>query len=100
MLVALLSTIVAKENAVATLGVLYNVGERGLMNVLPTVVSHPSAIAFLFILMIFIPCAPTITVMRQEMGNWKWFFASVIFMVILSYTGGMLIYHLAKSSGM
>lgn len=99
MLVALLSTIVAKENAVATLGVLYNVGEQGLMNVLPTVISHPSAIAFLFVLMVFIPCAPTITVMRQEMGNWKWFLASVIFMVILSYTGGMLIYHLAKSAG-
>lgn len=100
MLVALLSTIVAKENAVATLGVLYNVGEQGLMNVLPAMVSHPSAIAFLFVLMIFIPCAPTITVMRQEMGNWKWFFASVIFMVVLSYTGGMLIYHFAKSAGM
>jgi len=99
MLVALLSTIVAKENAIATLGVLYNVGEQGLMNVLPSVVSHPSAIAFLFVLMVFLPCAPTITVMRQEMGNWKLFFASVIFMAVLSYAGGILMYHLAKGAG-
>jgi ferrous iron transport protein B len=99
MLVALLSTIVAKENAVATLGVLYNVGEQGLMNVLPTVVSHPSAIAFLFVLMVFLPCAPTITVMRQEMNDWKWFFTSVIFMIVLSYAGGIMIYQLAKSAG-
>ncbi len=99
MLVALLSTIVAKENAVATLGVLYNVGEQGLMNVLPAMVNHPSAVAFLFVLMVFIPCAPTITVMRQEMGSWKLFFVSIFFMIILSYAGGILIYHLAKSAG-
>lgn len=100
MIVALLSTVVAKENAVATLGVLYSVGEQGLMNVLPTVVSNPSAIAFLFVLMVFLPCAPTISVMRQEMGNWKLFFASVIFMIVLSYTGGIVMYHLAKNIGM
>lgn len=100
MIVALLSTIIAKENAVATLGVLYSVGEQGLLNVLPTVISHPSAIAFLFVLMVFLPCAPTITVMRQEMGNWKLFFASVVFMIALSYTGGIVMYHLAKSAGL
>lgn len=100
MLVALLSTIVAKENAIATLGVLYNVGEQGLMSVLPSVVSHPSAIAFLFVLMVFLPCAPTITVMRQEMGNWKLFFASVIFMAVLSYAGGVAMYQIVKSIGL
>ncbi|HOE18365.1 MAG TPA: ferrous iron transport protein B [Syntrophorhabdaceae bacterium] len=100
MLVALLSTIVAKENAIATLGVLYNVGEQGLMSVLPFVVSRPSAVAFLFVLMVFLPCAPTITVMRQEMGNWKLFFASVIFMIVLSYAGGVVVYQIAKSIGL
>lgn len=93
MLVALLSSIVAKENAVATLSILYNAGEDGLMNVLPKVINHASAISFLIILMLFIPCMPTITVMRQEFGNWRWFFASFFNMLFSSFLLGFLAYH-------
>jgi ferrous iron transport protein B len=99
MIVALLSSIVAKENAIASLGVLYNVGEQGLRTVLPTMINHPSALAFLVILMIFIPCVPTITVMRQEMENWKWFAFSIIFMLCLSLTAGIAAYHAALFLG-
>jgi ferrous iron transport protein B len=95
MMVALLSSIVAKENSIASLGVLYNVGEQGLRVVLPTVISHASALAFLVMLMIFIPCVPTITVMKQEMGNWKWFAFSILFMLCFSLAGGVAAYHLA-----
>ena len=95
MMVALLSSIVAKENSIASLGVLYNVGEQGLRVVLPTVISHASALAFLVMLMIFIPCVPTITVMRQEMGNWKWFTFSILFMLCFSLAGGVAAYHVA-----
>jgi len=93
MVVALLSSIVAKENAVATLSILYNAGEDGLMNVLPKVINHASAISFLIILMLFIPCMPTITVMRQELGNWRWFFASFFNMLLSSFLLGFLAYH-------
>jgi ferrous iron transport protein B len=88
MLVALLSSIVAKENSVATLAILYNVGEQGLMTVLPHVINHASAMGFLVVLMLFIPCLPTITVMRQEMGNWRWFVSSFLFMLLLSFLCG------------
>lgn len=97
MMVALLSSIVAKENSVASLGILYNVGEQGLRVVLPTVINHPSALAFLIVLMIFVPCVPTITVMKQEMENWKWFAFSIIFMLCLSVGGGIAAYHIAVS---
>jgi len=46
-LTALLTSIVAKENVVATLGVLYGVGDEGLVNVLPTVLSRASALSLL-----------------------------------------------------
>jgi len=95
MMVALLSSIIAKENAVASLSVLYNAGEEGLMNVLPDVISHSSAISFLIILMLFIPCMPTITVMRQELGNWRWFFASFFNMLFASFLLSFLAYRLA-----
>jgi ferrous iron transport protein B len=67
--------------------------------VLPTMINHPSALAFLVILMIFIPCVPTITVMRQEMEDWKWFAFSLIFMLCLSLTGGIVAYHAASLLG-
>jgi ferrous iron transport protein B len=95
MLVALLASIFAKENSVATLGVLYNVGEQGLLDVLPTAINHASAFSFLVVLMLLIPCLPTITVMKQEMGGWKWLIASLFFMLIASYGCGMLAYRIA-----
>jgi ferrous iron transport protein B len=80
MLTALITSFVAKENAIATLGVLYGVGEQGLLKVLPNVVSHASALAFLVVLMLFIPCVATLTVMKKEMGSAKWFASSLLAM--------------------
>jgi len=99
LMVALLSSIVAKENAVATLGVLYSVGEQGLLGVLPSAINHASALSFLTILMLFIPCMPTIAVMKQEMDNLKWFLTSFLFMVVLSYTAAMFVYRFALFMG-
>jgi ferrous iron transport protein B len=95
MIVALLSSIVAKENSIAALGVLFSVGEEGLRGVLPSVISHASSLSFLVTLMLFIPCAPTFVVMKQEMGSWKWFVTSLMFMFLISYGGGVAAYHIA-----
>lgn len=94
-IVALVSSLVAKENSVATLAVLYGVGEEGLREVLPRVMSHASALSFLTVLMLFVPCAGTISVMRKEMGSWRWFLASILTTLVVSFLAGMLAYHLA-----
>ncbi|MBP1749200.1 MAG: Fe2+ transport system protein [Deltaproteobacteria bacterium] len=99
MVVALLSSVVAKENSVATLGILYNVGDQGLMHVLSNSIPHASAVSFLVVLMLFIPCAPTIAVMRHEMADRKWFIISFVFMLVLSYLMGMAAYGLARAAG-
>jgi ferrous iron transport protein B len=99
MLMALLSSVIAKENSVATLGILYNVGDQGLMNVLSGSIPHASAISFLVVLMLFIPCAATIAVMRQEMADRKWFVISFFFMLVLSYIMGMIAYGIARAAG-
>ncbi len=100
MIVALLTSLVAKENAIATLGVLYSVGEEGLVHVLPQVVSHASAIAFLVVLMLFIPCAATVAVMKREMESWKWFGSALLAMLAVSYFGGIIAYHVALWIGL
>jgi ferrous iron transport protein B len=99
-MVALVSSLVAKENSVATLAVLYGVGEEGLRQVLPTMMSHASAAAFLTVLMLFVPCAATVVVMKQEMGSWRWFLSSFAFMLAVSFLGGVAAYHLALAVGL
>ena len=100
MLTALITSFVAKENAIATLSVLYGVGEHGLLQVLPKVVSHASALAFLVVLMLFIPCAATVAVMKREMGSWKWFASSLLLMLVVSFFGGVISYQLALWIGL
>ena len=100
MITALLTSIMAKENAIATLAVLYGVGEQGLVSVLPKVVSPASALAFLVVLMLFVPCVATVTAMKREMEDWKWFTASLILMLTVSLFGGMITYHVALWAGL
>jgi ferrous iron transport protein B len=100
LMVALFSSIIAKENSVATLGVLFNAGDQGLMAALSQAVNQPSALSFLIILMLFIPCAPTMTVMKQEMGGIKWLSVSFLFMLVLSYGSAAIVYRLAILLGL
>jgi ferrous iron transport protein B len=99
MIVALLAGVAAKENSIAALGVLYGVGEEGIRGILPAVMSHASALSFLVILMLFVPCVATLVVMKQEMGGWRWFLSSFVFMIFLSYLSGMVVYQLALVAG-
>jgi ferrous iron transport protein B len=99
MMTALLTSVVAKENAVATLGVLYGVGDQGLLQVLPTVMGHASALAFLTVVMLFVPCAATVIVMKREMDDRIWFYTSLLLTLAISYLGGMAAYRIALWAG-
>lgn len=100
MMTALVTSIAAKENAVATLAVLYGVGDQGLISALPQMVSPASALSFLVVLMFFIPCVATMVVMKQEMADRKWFLASMAVMFSVSLSGGIVAYHGARWFGL
>jgi len=99
MITALLTGLIAKENVVATLGVLYSVGKDGLAAALPAVMSHPSAAAFLVVMMLFMPCAATIAALRKEMNSNKWFYAAIILTLFSSYLGGIAAFHFVQWLG-
>ncbi len=84
----------------ATLGVLFNAGDQGLMAALSQAVNHPSSLSFLIILMLFIPCAATMTVMKQEMSGIKWPLVSFFFMLLVSYGSAAFAYHAAIALGL
>jgi len=59
------------------------------------VISAASGLSFLVVLMLFVPCAATVAVMKQEMRDRKWFVLSLILTLAISYLGGMAAYRIA-----
>ena len=51
-----------------------------------------AALAFLAVQMLFIPCAATIAIMRQELGSWRWTIFSILLLLALSVGVGIAIY--------
>ena len=101
MTVALITSFPAKENAIATLGVLFgNSPEAGLAGALAAAFSTASALSFLVVTMFFIPCMATIAVVKQETNSWRWAGLSVALFLALSMAAGALTYHLAVLLGM
>ncbi len=98
--VALLTSFPAKENAVATLGVLFGGSENlGLTQVLAATYSSATALSFLVVTMLFIPCVATIAVIKQETESWKWPLISMVMYMVLSICAGALVYHVALAMG-
>jgi ferrous iron transport protein B len=96
-MVALLTSFVAKENSIATLGVLYGAGQQagGLNAALIGALTAPAALAFLVVQMIFIPCVATVAVIKQETRSWRWTGFSVGVQLVLSVLAGLVTYHVA-----
>ena len=95
-MVALLTSFVAKENALATLGVLYGIGDNvgTLAMTLSANVSRASGLAFLVAQMLFVPCVATLAAIRQEANSWKWVAINVAFLTILTILGAAAAYRL------
>ncbi|MFW6380230.1 MAG: ferrous iron transport protein B [Halorhodospira sp.] len=98
LIAALLSSFVAKEVAISTLGILYGLGEeaQGLAQALPAMVAPASGLAFLVVAMLFIPCMATVAAIRQETGGWRWPAISVTLLLTVSGIAGILVYQLAS----
>lgn len=101
MMVAMLTSFVAKENTIATLGVLYGAGEEEkLAEVLSGGLTPAAALAFLAVLMLFIPCVATVATIRQETASWRWTVISVVLLLVISFGIGILIYQGARLIGL
>jgi len=98
--VALITSFPAKENAVATLGVLFGSSpEGGLATALTAAFSSATALSFLTVTMLFIPCMATVAVTKQETNSWRWTLLSVGLLLALSVAAGAGVYHLATWLG-
>jgi ferrous iron transport protein B len=101
LVVALLTSFIAKENSIATLGVIFGAREdAGLTQMLTATYSASSALAFLTVQMLFVPCVATVAVVRQETGSWKWTLLNVGFLLVVSLAAGAGVFWLARTLGL
>jgi ferrous iron transport protein B len=101
LMVALLTSFIAKENSIATLGVLFGAGEgTRLAGTLAAAFPAPAGLAFLVVQMLFVPCVATVAVVRQESGTWRWTLFDLGFLLIVSWAAGTGIYWLATLAGL
>jgi ferrous iron transport protein B len=96
LMVALLSSFVAKENTIATLGVLLGGTDAGLIQGLKEMLVPASAVAFLVIQALFIPCVATVAVLYQETGSWRWTAFSIGFQLVLSFSIAIVVFQAAR----
>jgi len=94
LIVALLSGFAAKENTVATLGILFpsDGSGIGLAGRVAGALSPAAGVAFLVIVMTFVPCAAAVAVIKQETASWRWTASSVLLMLGVASLAGVLVY--------
>jgi len=98
LLVALLASFIAKENSIATLGILYGTGEdtANLAGALSTAIVPAAALSFLVVQMLFIPCAATVGAIKQETRSWKWTLFAMGLLAGVSFGAGLLVYQVVS----
>jgi ferrous iron transport protein B len=100
MMVALLTSFIAKENSIASLGILFGAGgEAGLAEILPSILTPAAALSFLVVQMLFIPCVATVGTILHETSSWKWTLFDLAFLLVVSFGMGILVYQLATLYG-
>lgn len=96
LIMALLTSFIAKENTVATLGILYGVQEESqvLSMRIASTINPAGAFAFMLVQMLFIPCVATVAVVKQETNSWKFTLVDVLLLLFISLAAGIGAYQI------
>ena len=100
-MIALLTSFVAKEQTIATLGVLLGAnGDSALRTSLADIMTPAAALAFIALQMLFIPCAASTVTLYRETRSWRWTGFAVGYMLIISFGVATLVYQAARLLGL
>ena len=101
--VSVITGLIAKENIVATLGVLYGVAEvsengaevwsafQGSLGATPAIAAV-AAFSFLVFNLLCAPCFAAVGAIRREMNDWKWTLFALGYQTALAYAFSLVIY--------
>ena len=89
--VASVTGLVAKENIVGTMGVLYGGGEGTVYQTLATAFTPVTAYSFLVFNLLCAPCFAAIGAIRREMNNMKWTWFAIGYQCAFAYVIALMI---------
>ncbi len=102
MSIALQTGLAAKEVVVSTLGVLYSLGSEvdeqnsSLISAISKNIPFASAISFIVVIMVYLPCLAASVVFTREAGGIKYFFYLLAFTSIAAYGLAFIAYNVTK----
>ncbi|MCK9454952.1 ferrous iron transport protein B [Sulfurimonas sp.] len=102
MSVALQTGLAAKEVVVSTLGVLYSLGSEvdeennSLKEMISKNIPFASAVAFIVVVMVYLPCLAASVVFTREAGGIKYFFYLLGFTSIVAYGLAFIAFNIAS----
>lgn len=96
--VATVTGFLAKENVVATFGILFGLGEEmteesaELLGNMSTLFTSLSAYSFMAFTLLAAPCVAAIGAIKREMMSWKWTWIALGYQTCLAYVVALVIY--------
>jgi ferrous iron transport protein B len=101
--IGLLSSVLAREVMVSTMGTLYGSDPGTEALNLQTALHHDLSLGGALALMIFfafaMQCTSTIAVVRRETNSWKWPIAQFVYMLALAWVAAFAVNHLVMAFG-
>jgi ferrous iron transport protein B len=98
--IGLISSLIAREVIVSTLGSIYGIeGDEhssGLQAALHHDLSTAGAISLLIFFAFAMQCFSTLAVVKRETGGWRWPIFQFSYMLVLAYSGSWVAFHLAQ----
>lgn len=97
--VSLLTGLIAKEAVVATMGILYGLGDIAensdiLIPVIQTVFSTASAFSYMVFVLLYVPCVSAVAATYREMRSLKWTLFAITWQTGSAYLVAFLAYRL------
>ena len=92
--VASITGLVAKENIVGTLGILYSVGDGTVYQNMAGAFTTLSGWSFLIFNLLCAPCFAAMGAIKREMNSTKWFWTAIGYQCGFAYLVGMCVYQI------
>ena len=99
--IGLLSSVLAREVMVSTVGTLYGADPKTEALSLQTALHHDMTLGGALALMIFfafaMQCTSTMAVVRRETNSWKWPAVQFLYMLVLAYGAAFVVNHVVMA---
>ena len=99
--VSLLTGIAAKEAVISTMGMVYAGVEEGaaLLETIKNVFTPLTALSFMVMTLLYIPCVTTLATIKKETGSTKWMVFSAAYTFTIAYVAAVAVFQIGRLLG-